>query len=81
MLGKSVKTKLIEPKLRKDLIPFLDAFNTLTKDRQISEITGYIPYTSIVAYANENEFKGVLRLELFYLLNRLDNLYVKSVNG
>ena len=80
MLGVAVKQNLIRPKLRSDLIPFFEAFNVLTKDRNISDNIGYIPYSSILAYANENEFTGLLRLELFHIIDVIDNAYVKSVN-
>lgn len=81
MLGVPVKDNLIKPKLREDLIPFFEAFNVLTKDRSISEVIGYIPYASIVIYANENKFEGLLRLELFHIINVIDNDYVNNLNG
>lgn len=80
MLGAPVTENLIKPKLRSDLIPFFEAFNVLTKDRPIGEVIGYIPYSSILAYANENQFKGILRLELFHIIDLIDNAYVKNVN-
>jgi len=79
-MGLPVKKKLIRPDLRYDLFPFYEAFNVLTKDRPFYESIGYIPYPSIVMFANENGYKGVLRQELFHFLDKMDNAFVKEVN-
>ena len=65
-----------------DLIPFWDAFNTLTMSRSSGFGVGAIPLSEVKAYLDINEIYDVGdRLEFTRWIRFLDGVYLKLVNN
>ena len=71
---------LKKPQLFPGLDLFLDAFYDLNADRQMGMSVGKIPFTAIRAYADEYQFEGLQREDLFYFVKAIDDAVVKSIS-
>ena len=70
-----------QPELFQDSIPYFSAFHALSSSRQMGFGVGYIPYSEICSYLNENEiFNFEDRLEYFKWIKFIDHAYVAHSN-
>lgn len=66
------------PELQHGLQIYVDAFNTLTRSRSMSQGSiGSIPYSEISSYCRDHEITGDDREEAIYLIQQMDDTYCK----
>ena len=65
-----------KPVLRLGLGLFLQAFWDLNSERSVGEITGSIPWSSVVFYCEYHGFEYHESEELLYFVKRLDEAYL-----
>ncbi len=65
------------PELLPGLQLYVDAFNVLTRSRQIGQgCIGPIPYEAVSQYCKDEEIVGDDREDFFYLIGEVDRFYV-----
>ena len=70
-----------QPELFQDAFPYLSAFHALSSSRQMGFGIGYIPYSEIHAYLNEQQiYNPDERIEYFKWIKFIDQLYVVHNN-
>jgi len=70
-----------QPELFSDLIPYWQAFHELSTSRQMGMGLGYIPYSVIVDYLNEEQIFSVNeRDEYRHWIQVIDRIYVELQN-
>lgn len=67
------------PRLRFELIFFLDAFYELDTDRNVSVSFGPIPWSSLNNYALAHEISGEDYHDFMYLVRAVDTAYIKHM--
>jgi hypothetical protein len=79
-IGKSVPEALANPpELFYDAIPFWEAFSALSSSRQQGMGIGYIPYSEVSAYLDENEvFELEERHRFRHYIRVIDGVFVEK---
>lgn len=66
------------PELQHGLQIYVDAFNTLTRSRPMSQGgIGSIPYSEISQYCRDHDIDGDEREETIFLIQQMDDAYCK----
>ena len=69
------------PDLFPEAAPYISAFFSLSTSRQMGFGVGYIPYSEIHSYLNENQiYSTEEREEYFRWIKFIDHLYVSNQN-
>jgi hypothetical protein len=80
-MGIPVKEFDDQPELFNDMIPFWQAFHELSTSRQMGMGLGYIPYSTIVDYLNEEQIFNINeRDEYRQWIQTIDRIYVELQN-
>jgi hypothetical protein len=66
-----------QPELFSDSVPYLSAFRCLSTSRQMGFGIGYIPYSEICSYLNENQIESYYREDYIQWIQLIDSIYVE----
>jgi hypothetical protein len=67
-----------KPELFPEALPYLSAFHTLSMSRQMGFGIGYIPYSEICSYLNENQISYSDREDYINWIQLIDSIYVST---
>ena len=71
-----------KPDLFDSAIPYLNAFHALSTSRQIGFGIGFIPYSEIYTYLNENNIYDIDdREDYYHFIKFIDVIYVQISNS